>query len=130
MSVSVTVRPGDSYSSPGWMSSKYRRRSAMENQRIAQGRGVAGAPGGLTPAESRPRVRPAKGDAYERQPQREPPTLPQDDSHGGGRRHPGRQHRDPGAGERRAEEAAGPPVGPLRPRLRRVVQQTDRKSVV
>src|SRR5438874_1691656 len=82
MSVSVTVRPGDSYSSPGWMSSKYRRRSAMENQRIAQGRGVAGAPGGLTPAESRPRVRPAKGDAYERQPQREPPTLPQDDSHG------------------------------------------------
>src|SRR6266404_9422467 len=29
MSVSVTVRPGDSYSSPTWISSKYRRASAM-----------------------------------------------------------------------------------------------------
>src|SRR5205814_10196701 len=29
MSASVTVRPGDSYSSPTWMSSKYRRASAM-----------------------------------------------------------------------------------------------------
>src|SRR5437762_10597629 len=128
MSASVTVRPGDSYSSPGWMSSKYRRRSAMENKRIAQGRGVAGAPRGLTHAESRPRVRPAKGDAYERPPQREPPTLPQDGRDRGGGRHPGRQHRDPGTGERRAKEAPDPPVGPLRPRVRRVVQQEVRQG--
>src|SRR5712664_500947 len=58
MSVSVTVRPGDSYSSPCWMSSKYRRRSAMEDQRIAQGRGPPRDGDGLTPAGSRPRVPP------------------------------------------------------------------------
>src|SRR3990172_6627477 len=38
MSVSVTVRPGDSYSSPSWISSKYRRSSAIRRARISCGR--------------------------------------------------------------------------------------------
>ena len=38
MSVSVTVRPGDSYSSPTWMSSKKPRESVIGSVRIARGR--------------------------------------------------------------------------------------------
>src|SRR5262249_54731201 len=119
MSASVTVRPGDSYSSPTWMSSKYRRESAMDTS----GYHAAGGPLFARTFQKffeKPHRHPCK-EARDDGVTPYTPQFLEGRRHGSGARECADGVR--ANGTREVGHAQDRPVDPLRAGLRRVVRQ-------